>query len=126
METGNNGFKKLLKSFGFAFAGLNELLKSEQNARIHLLATIGALIAGVFLRISSLEWGVILIVIALVWVAEAFNTAIEKLTDHFFNDYNKTARIAKDISAAAVLVCAITAFVCGLIVFLPKVISLFS
>lgn len=125
METGNNGFKKLLKSFGFAFAGLNELLKSEQNARIHLLATIGAVIAGLMLRISSLEWGVILIVIALVWVAEAFNTTIEKLTDHFFNDYNKTARIAKDISAAAVLVCAITAFICGLIVFLPKIICLF-
>jgi diacylglycerol kinase len=64
-----------------------------------------------------------LIVIALVWAAEAFNTAIEKLTDHLFPEYHETARFAKDVAAGAVLVCAIAALVCGLIIFLPKLFS---
>jgi diacylglycerol kinase (ATP) len=125
MNTSKKGFKKRIRSFGYAFSGLYELLKSEPNARIHFLATVCALIAGITLHISKLEWCVILILIALVWAAEAFNTAIEKLVDHLFQDYHETARIAKDVSAGAVLVCAMVALVCGLIIFLPKLFLLF-
>ena len=121
MGTSRNEFGRLIKSFGFAFTGIYELLKSEQNTRIHLLATISALAAGILFRISKSEWCIILIVIALVWASEAFNTAIEKLTDHLFPEQDETARIAKDVSAGAVLVCALTALVCGLIIFLPKI-----
>jgi diacylglycerol kinase (ATP) len=117
-----SGFKKRIKSFGFAFTGLYELVKSEPNARIHLVATLCALLSGFLLRISSAEWCVISIAIALVWAAEAFNTVIEKLADHLFPEYHETARLAKDISAGAVLVCAITALICGLIIFLPKLV----
>ena len=123
MNTGKNGFVRLIKSFGYAFTGLYELLRSEPNTRIHLFATVCALIAGILLRISKSEWCVILIVIALVWTAEAFNTAMEKLTDHLFPEYHETARFAKDVAAGAVLVCAIAALVCGLIIFLPKLFS---
>jgi diacylglycerol kinase len=125
MNTSKHGFKKRIKSFGYAFAGIYELFKSEPNARIHFLATICALIAGVLLRISTSEWCIILVLIALVWATEAFNTVIEKLTDHLFHDYHETARIAKDISAGAVLVCAVVALICGLIIFLPKLFYLF-
>lgn len=121
MGTSRTELGRLIKSFGFAFTGIYELLKSEQNTRIHLLATISALAAGILLRISKSEWCAVLIVIALVWASEAFNTAIEKLTDHLFPEHNETARIAKDVSAGAVLVCALTALVCGLIIFLPKI-----
>lgn len=115
-----SGFKKRIKSFGFAFTGLYELVKSEPNARIHLAATICAVLAGLLLRISNAEWCIISIAVALVWAAEAFNTVIEKLVDHLFPEYHETARITKDISAGAVLVCAIAALICGLIIFLPK------
>ena len=125
MNTNKKGIKKRVRSFGYAFAGLYELLKSEPNARIHFLATVCASIAGIMLRISKSEWCVILILIALVWAAEAFNTVIEKLVDHLFHDYHDTARIAKDVSAGAVLVCAMVALVCGLIIFLPKLFLLF-
>jgi diacylglycerol kinase len=118
-----NGFGKLIKSFRYAFTGIYELLKSEPNTRIYLLATVCAMITGILLRISKSEWCVILIVIALVWAAEAFNTAIEKLTDHLFPEYHETARLAKDLAAGAVLICAITALICGLIIFLPKLFS---
>lgn len=120
MKRSDFGFVRLIKSFGYAFTGIYDLLRSEPNTRIHLLATICAIIAGILLRISQTEWCIVLIVIALVWAAEAFNTAIEKLTDHLFPEYNEKARLAKDISAGAVLVCAIAALVCGLIIFLPK------
>lgn len=121
MNTSKNIFGKLIKSFGYAFTGIYKLFKSESNARIHLFATICAMIAGILLRISKTEWCIVLIVIALVWTAEAFNTAFEKLTDHLFPEYHETARVAKDVAAGGVLVCAITALVCGLIIFLPKI-----
>jgi diacylglycerol kinase len=123
--TTKNGINKRIKSFGYAFTGIWELIKSEPNARIHLIATICALILGILLKISSSEWCIVLIVIALVWAAEAFNTVIEKLVDHLFNDYHETARIVKDISAGAVLICAIAALACGLIIFLPKLFFIF-
>lgn len=121
-----SGFKKRIKSFGFAFTGLYELVKSEPNARIHLAATICAVLAGLLLRISNAEWCIISIAVALVWAAEAFNTVIEKLVDHLFPEYHETARITKDISAGAVLVCAISALICGLIIFLPKLFLIIS
>lgn len=113
-----------MRSFGFAFSGLYQLIRSEPNARIHLVAAILAIGAGFFLRISLIEWCVIAFAIALVFAAESFNTAIEKLVDHLFPVYHETARTAKDISAGAVLICAIAAFVAGLIIFLPKIIIL--
>lgn len=124
MDTQKNGLSKRIKSLGFAFTGIFELVKSEPNARIHLVATILAVLAGFILKISYAEWCVVLIVVALVWAAEAFNTVIEKLVDHLFPEIHETARIAKDISAGAVLICAIIALICGLIIFLPKIIEL--
>jgi diacylglycerol kinase (ATP) len=126
MNNEKTGFKKRIKSFGFAFTGLYELIKSEPNARIHLSATICVVLAGFILRISNTEWCIISIAIAFVWAAEAFNTVVEKLVDHLFPEYHETARVAKDISAGAVLVCAIAALICGLIIFLPKLILIIS
>lgn len=123
MNTMKQYFGKLNNSFGYAFSGLCRLFKSESNARIHLLATLCALTAGILLRISKTEWCIILIVIALVWAAEAFNTALEKLTDHLFPEYHETARFLKDVAAGAVLVCSLAAFICGLIIFLPKLVT---
>ena len=125
MNTSKNGFKRRIRSFGYAFTGLYELIKSEPNARIHLVATIVVVSAGSLLSLSNTEWCVVMIVIALVWAAEAFNTVIEKLTDHLFPEHHETARIAKDVSAGAVLICAIVALICGVIIFLPKIILLF-
>lgn len=117
-----SGLRKRIKSFHYAFTGLFELIKTEPNAQIHFIAAIVAVSAGFLFRISPAEWCVVLLAIALVWAAEAFNTVIEKLVDYLFPEYHETARIAKDISAGAVLICAIVAFICGLIIFLPKLI----
>jgi diacylglycerol kinase (ATP) len=120
MDTNRWNLNKRIRSFGYAFTGLYELVKSEPNAQIHLLATICAVAAGFYFNISQQEWCVVIFAIAIVFAAEAFNTVIEKLVDHLFPDAHETARIAKDIAAGGVLICAIAALICGLIIFLPR------
>lgn len=126
IDSQKSGFKKRILSFGYAFTGLYQLVRSEPNARIHLVAAVLAVAAGFIFRISLTEWCIVAFAIALVFAAEGFNTAIEKLVDHLFPDYHETARIAKDVSAGAVLICAIAALVAGLIIFLPKIVGLVS
>jgi diacylglycerol kinase (ATP) len=126
MENSNKfSLKKLFRSFGFALTGMKELIQSEQNARIHLFISICVVIAGFLFQISVLEWCIVALCIGLVLAAEAFNTVIEKLVDHLFPQKHETARLAKDIAAGAVLFCALMAVVCGVIIFLPKLLSLF-
>jgi len=126
MENSNNfSLKKLFRSFGFALTGMKELIKSEQNARIHLFISICVIIAGFLFRISATEWCIVALCIGLVFAAEAFNTVIENIVDHLFPHKHETARLAKDIAAGAVLFCALMAVVCGVIIFLPKLLGLF-
>ena len=70
-----------LKSFRFAFRGLQYLLSSEHNARLHSFATIVVVALGVLFDLSLDEWRWLVLAIAMVWVAEAFNTALEWLGD---------------------------------------------
>jgi len=123
METKNKGIRKLLRSFEYAFSGLAEMVKSEQNARIHIIISVCVIIAGFLFKIAAGEWCIALLCIALVWAAEAFNTAIEGLTDHLFKEKHETAKKVKDISAAAVLLCAIISVLCGVMIFLPKLLN---
>jgi diacylglycerol kinase (ATP) len=126
MENSNRfSLKKLFRSFGFALTGIKELIQSEQNAQIHLFISICVIIAGFLFRISDSEWCIVALCIGLVLAAEAFNTVFEKLVDHLFPQKHETARLAKDIAAGAVLFCALMAVVCGVIIFLPKLLSLF-
>ena len=74
---------KMVKSFQYAIKGILELIKNENNAKIHFLATFLVIIAGFFAKLTKWEWIVIVVIIALVWSAEAFNTAIEKLCNLF-------------------------------------------
>jgi diacylglycerol kinase len=117
--------KKRIHSFKYAFAGLADLFRSQPNARIHLVFTILVLLLGGYFKISTTEWSLLLICISLVLSMEALNTAIEHLTDLVSPDYHPLAGKAKDVAAAAVLLAAFGAIIVGLIVFLPKVLSLF-
>ncbi|MCF0039385.1 MULTISPECIES: diacylglycerol kinase family protein [Dyadobacter] len=118
-------FLKAARSFRFAGVGIYNLFRYENNARIHLMACILVLMAGVFFDISSVEWTIIIIQIALVLAAEAFNTSIEKLADLVMPDYHPVIKVVKDTAAAAVLLLAISAVLVGLIIFVPKFLLLF-
>ena len=117
-------FKKLWNSFGYGFTGIKDLLRSEQNARIHLFVSCCVVLAGFLLTISPLEWCIVALCIGLVFAAEAFNTAIEKLIDHLFETKHETARFVKDVSAGGVLIAATSTIVCGVVIFLPKILDL--
>jgi diacylglycerol kinase len=112
--------RKRLKSFKYAFRGSYDLVKMETNARIHLIATIVVLAISFLLKINNSEWCIIIICIAMVWIAEAFNTAIEKLSDHVSPNYHRHIKKIKDLSAAGVLFSAIAAAVIAMIIFAPK------
>ena len=73
--------KQMFKSIGVAFDGIIDLIKSENNAKVHLVSTIVVIIVGFKLQFLAIEWLWISLAIAGVWVAELINTAIEKLTD---------------------------------------------
>jgi diacylglycerol kinase len=104
---------------------LKILFREEHNAWIHLLAALAAIAAGFFFQINASEWIAIVLSIGLVISAEAMNTAIENMADFISPEKNESIKRIKDIAAAAVLICALTAVVVGLIVFLPKVLHLF-
>src|SRR4030042_1985376 len=107
-------FASRLESFRCAFRGVRTLLASQHNARIHLLATVAACALGWLLGISALEWCAVAIVIALVWTAEAFNTAFELLCDVASPEFHPLVRKGKDVAAAAGLLAAGGAAVVGL------------
>ncbi|HAH25966.1 MAG TPA: diacylglycerol kinase [Prolixibacteraceae bacterium] len=115
---------KRFKSFAYAWNGIKILLREEHNSRIHLVAAIGVVMAGFFFKISALEWMGIVFAIGLVIVLEIINSAIENISDFISPGMNDQIKKIKDLSAAGVLVGAITAAIIGLIVFVPKIMKL--
>ena len=112
-------FKKQLRSFGYAWKGIRCCIGKEQNLSFHLIATVVTVIAGFLLEITRIDWMIVILCIGVVIAAELFNSAIEKLVDLVSPERHPIAGQVKDIAAAAVLVCAATAAIIGLIVFIP-------
>lgn len=117
--------KPRLKSFHYAINGFIDLIKTQPNAWIHSFIALIVLLAGFLFQLSKIEWCVISLTIALVFAAEAFNTAIEYLTNLVSPDYHPLAGKTKDVAAAGVLIMAIGAVIVGVIIFLPKLWALF-
>jgi len=103
-----------------ALDGLKQVFDSEPNARIHALITLAVFIAGWLFKISRLEWLSLVLTVGLVWVAEIFNTAVEKLVNLASPEIHPAAKAVKDISAGAVLASAVTAVVVGILIFGPR------
>ncbi|MGB6838825.1 MAG: diacylglycerol kinase family protein [Microgenomates group bacterium] len=116
----------ICKSFRFAFDGLKTAIRKEPNFRIHLVAAISAIFAAYLLGFSSLEWIILVLTIFLVLIFELMNTALETLIDLISPEITPQAKIAKDISAAAVLSTAFLSIIVGLTLFLPKILLIFT
>ncbi|MDP3733428.1 MAG: diacylglycerol kinase family protein [Candidatus Daviesbacteria bacterium] len=106
-------------SFKYAFAGVVSALKQEPNLKFHFLAGILVLILSFILKISKADWIIIIFLIGFVISVELTNTAIETVVDHVIQTNHPGAKLAKDISAGAVLVAALTAAIVGVTIFLP-------
>jgi diacylglycerol kinase (ATP) len=120
MQTQKFSLRQRAKSFHYAFEGLLQFFRKDHNAIIHAIATIVVIIMCCIIRLSSTELLFIAIAIGLVWMAELFNTAIEKLCDMVCPQKNPAIKFIKDLSAAAVLVTSVTSVVIGCIIFIPK------
>lgn len=108
-------------SFKYAFQGLNFALKKEPNLKFHFFVGLMVIFSGVFLRISRTDWILVIILIGLVISVELTNTSVEKVVDAFTDKSHPGAKLAKDISAGAVLTVALVSAVAGLIIFLPYI-----
>ena len=115
---------RLFKSFKYALEGIYLGLKSDHNLKLHFLVAFIVMVVGYLLKISNVEFMFVMAAITFVIFAELINTAIEELTNLIVQEHRREAKIAKDVSAAAVLFAAVFAVVIGIIVFLPKLISL--
>lgn len=115
-------FKKLINSFKYALSGIKSAYKTEQNMKIHLLIMEIVILMALILNISFNEWLIVLICFMVVISSELFNTALEKCVDLASPNKNEIAKLAKDVSAGAVLITAIFAAIIGIIIFLPKII----
>ena len=117
--------KRFFKSFSYAFMGIIEALRTEQNLLFDFIYAILTIILGIVLKLSLIEFAIVLLAIGLVISLEMVNTAIEYAIDMAMPEIHPLAKISKDVAGGAVLVSAIVAFIVGLIIYVPKVIDLF-
>ena len=115
-----------IRSLMYGFRGLRFLFVSQKNAWIHAAATVGVIAAGVYFGLTAAQWGLVVLAIAAVWTAEAFNTAFELLADAVSPDFHPLVGKAKDVAAGAVLIAALGSIVIGVIVFGPHILDAFT
>lgn len=106
-------------SFRPAFTGLWHLVRTQPNAWIHAVISAAVVAAGLWLQLDFEGWALIAITMGFVWAAEAINTAIEAVVDLASPEHHPLAKVAKDVSAAAVVVAAVAAVAVGLLILGP-------
>jgi diacylglycerol kinase len=114
-----NFIKQHLASYQYALRGIWLAFRYERNMVFHLAAAVAVLVANYLLGVSRTEWLITLMLIGVVWMAEIFNTAIEKLADRVTRDQDPMIGQAKDLAAGAVLIICFAAVVCALVIYCP-------
>ncbi|MFQ5604465.1 MAG: diacylglycerol kinase family protein [bacterium] len=115
-------FKHVLdrvNSFKFAIQGIGFMIKSQQNAWIHAVVTGLVVFTGWFFGFTKFDWCWVVLAMISVWTAEAFNTALECLTDAVSSEFHPLLGKAKDVAAGAVLITAVGAIIIGLLIIGP-------
>ena len=107
------------RSVAYAWSGLVHTFRSHRNARWHVVAALAAIALATWLRIDSTRWAILLLTIGAVCAGETINTTVEALVDLLSPEWHERAKVAKDVSAGAVLLLAVTAIAVGLIVLGP-------
>jgi diacylglycerol kinase len=108
-------------SFSYAIDGIKQAFRNEPNFRVHVLIAFFVILIASFLGLNSIEWFSLLFTISFVIILELLNTAIEKVIDIISPTYHEKAKIAKDVSAAAVLIASLFAASVGFIILAPKI-----
>ncbi|MBP1309819.1 diacylglycerol kinase family protein [Paenibacillus sp. 1182] len=113
-------------TFRYAAEGVMYALRTQVNMRIHVVVALLVIVAGLTLHISRLDWLFVCVAIAIVIVAELFNTAVEAAVDLISPDIHPLAKAAKDTAAGAVLLAAVFAVIIGIFVFYRPMLTLIS
>lgn len=116
--------QKFLQSLKNAINGIIYVIKTGRNFKIQLFFAFLAILMGLGLKISLLEFAILMITIFLVLAMECINTAIEKIVDMYTLEYNETAKIIKDIAAGSVTLMAMLSIIIGCLIFLSKLIEI--
>jgi diacylglycerol kinase len=116
----------LLRSFGYAFEGVAYILRTQRNARIELAVAIAVFALAAWLGITAVEWAVLVITVAFVMALEWINTALELAVSLASPERHPSAKAAKDVAAACVLLGAITSVAVALLLFAPRLVSRLS
>jgi diacylglycerol kinase (ATP) len=111
----------ILESFNFAFEGIIHVLRTQRNMRIHFLAAVVVLVAGLAVGVSKLELIALLLAIAFVFITEMINSALEQAIDVATTSFDPLAKLAKDIAAGAVLIATVNAIAIGYLVFSSQI-----
>lgn len=112
-----------LRSFRFAWDGIASFFHREHNAWLHFMATIAVFTTALLVGVTKTELLALVFAIGLVWIAEMFNTCIERVMDFVSEQKHPEIKFIKDLAAGAVLIASITALVIGVVVFIPKLFS---
>lgn len=121
----DNFFVDRLKSIGYALKGMWILISTENSIKAQLTIGVFISILGYVFEISSVEWMIQTLLIALVLVAEGMNTGVEKIANFIHPDYHKKIGVIKDVAAGAVAFAAILSLAIGLMIYLPKILDTF-
>lgn len=102
------------------------MIRTQRNAWIHAIVSVLVFGVSLWLGLTRLEWAIILLTVALVWMAEFINTALEAVVDLASPMHHPLAKVGKDVAAAAVLVGALTAVLVGVLVLGPHLLIKFG
>ena len=107
------------RSVSHAWAGLVHTFRTQRNARWHVIGGLAAVALAGWLQLDALRWAVLILTIGAVCAGETINTTVEALVDLLSPEWRERARVAKDVSAGAVLLLAVTAIAVGLLILGP-------
>lgn len=116
----------LNKSFKYALTGLREAIQKEPNFQIHAAAGTTAIIVAAVIGVTRIEWTILTLTISIVLILELLNTTLEALVDIVSPHHHDSAKLAKDVAAAAVMLGAVTSLIVGAVIFIPHIIELYS
>ncbi len=122
----DRGLRRFARGFYYAGRGIVYVFRHERNARVHLVFAALAFLVGLWLRVSDAELAAIFFAIIIVFLAEIFNTAVEKTLDLVDPHHNPHVMLIKDMTAGAVMVAATAAAVVGVVIFAPYLVRLWA
>ena len=108
-----------LKSINHALGGWWYVIRTQQNAWIHAMASVLVVIVALWIKVSTRDWALLVLAVAMVWTAEFLNTALEVVVDLASPDLHPLAKVGKDVGAASVLIAALSSAIIGILVMGP-------